>query len=84
MMAGVLGMAVSLASLASVVASLMLSAGEFGRFGIQESLYLRISLLLLVFGALDAALDRVAERRVGHPAGPGRRAEPPWTSTQSG
>ncbi|MFC4145026.1 hypothetical protein ACFO0M_02045 [Micromonospora mangrovi] len=71
----VVGVVGGLTSVASVLASLMLSAGEYTRFGIQESLYLRISLLVLLVAALDAALTRRAERTVG-PAGPGEEPDP--------
>ncbi|MFI5834042.1 hypothetical protein ACIA5A_10240 [Micromonospora sp. NPDC051300] len=56
-----------LVSLASVLASLMLSAGEYTRFGIQEAIYLRISLVVLAAAALDAGLTRRWER-VGVPS----------------
>ncbi|XTZ16637.1 hypothetical protein ACQSSU_04390 [Micromonospora echinospora] len=49
-------------SLVSVLASLMFSAGEYSRFGIQEAIYLRIALVLLVVAVVDAALDRRAEK----------------------
>ncbi|MEU4636038.1 hypothetical protein AB0F90_16670 [Micromonospora chalcea] len=63
-LAGVLGVVVSLVS---VLASLMLSAGEYSRFGIQEAIYLRISLVVLAVAALDAALTR-PWRRAGRAA----------------
>ncbi|MFI7577263.1 hypothetical protein [Micromonospora sp. NPDC049497] len=61
-------------SLVSTLAGLMLSAGEFARFGIQESLYLRIGLLVLLLAALDAALDR--RGRAGQGDAPGPRPSP--------
>lgn len=71
----VVGVVGGLTSVASVLASLMLSAGEYTRFGIQESLCLRVSLLVLLVAALDAALTRRAERPAG-PAAPGGEPDP--------
>ncbi|OZV80975.1 hypothetical protein CA850_12510 [Micromonospora echinospora] len=59
----VAGLAAALASVASVLVSLMFSAGEYSRFGIQEAIYLRVALILLVVVALDTASTRWAARR---------------------
>jgi hypothetical protein len=51
------------ASVLSVLASLMLTAGEYARFGVQESVLLRVGIVLLIVAALDAALTRGSEAR---------------------
>jgi hypothetical protein len=45
---------------ASIIAGLMYVAGAFGRYGIQEAVALRLSIVLVAAAALDAALRRRA------------------------
>jgi hypothetical protein len=41
-------------SLASIVTTLMYAAGEYSRFGIQEAVFLRIGLIIVIAGVIDA------------------------------
>ncbi|ATO13974.1 hypothetical protein CO540_09130 [Micromonospora sp. WMMA2032] len=75
-----IGVVGGLVSVASVLASLMLSAGEYTRFGIQEAIYLRISLVVLAVAALDAGLTRRRERAGASARGESGEAAPrPYT-----
>jgi hypothetical protein len=49
------------AAVAGVLAGLMYSAGEYGRFGIQEAVLLRLAVLVLAVAAVDTALLRGAD-----------------------
>ena len=63
-----LGVGLVAVSLASVLAALALSAGEYGRFGIQESVLLRVGLILMLGAAVDALVQRYGSRRRSTPA----------------
>jgi hypothetical protein len=64
-------------SLASVLAGLLFSVGEYSRFGIQEAVGVRLGVVLLVAAVLDSVVERVRERRavVGYGAGSDRDLE---------
>ncbi|NES27667.1 hypothetical protein GCE86_11170 [Micromonospora terminaliae] len=70
------------ASAAGAVAGMLYSAGEYGRFGIQEAVFLRIGLILLAAAAIEAVAavvtDRLAARR--RPAPPGDDPTGPGTA----
>jgi len=70
--------AVGVAGLAAgvLVAELMYTAGEYGRFGIQEAVLLRLAVLLLAAVAVDALTERLAGDRT-RPAGPSAVPAPP-------
>lgn len=55
------GAALVLVSLANTVATFLFTAGEWGRFGIQEAVSLRIGLLLLVLATIDGLVIRRTE-----------------------
>lgn len=59
----------AVASLVSVIAQLMYAVGVFGRYGIQEAIGLRLSVLVLLAAALDAGLGHRARVPPGE-AGP--------------
>jgi hypothetical protein len=63
--------AAALTSMASVLAGMMYVVGVFGRYSIQEAIALRLSILILVVVALDAALRRRQERAAARSAGTG-------------
>jgi hypothetical protein len=67
------GFALVAVSLASTLAGLMYTAGEYARFGIQEAIGLRIGLIFLVIATIDALIMRRAEAGDSRPGGISRR-----------
>lgn len=61
-------------SLASTVAGLMYTAGEYARFGIQEAIGLRIGAVTLIVTTIDALLTRHTEAIEGGAVRPARSA----------
>jgi hypothetical protein len=53
---------VALTSAASIVAGIMYAVGVFERYGVQEAIALRLSILMLLAAALDAVLMRRSRR----------------------
>jgi hypothetical protein len=57
------GVGLAAASLVSLLAGIEFGAGEYNRFGVQETIGLRLAILLLVVAAADVAVQRWRERR---------------------
>jgi hypothetical protein len=70
------GFALVAVSLASTVAGLMYTAGEYARFGIQEAIGLRIGLVILVAATVDALIARRAEAYAATGTPPDRPGSP--------
>ncbi|HET8680885.1 MAG TPA: hypothetical protein VFM54_03270 [Micromonosporaceae bacterium] len=67
---------VAVVAAGGLFAELMYTAGEYGRFGIQEAVLLRLAALLLAAVAVDALTERLARDRM-RPAGATTVATPP-------
>lgn len=64
---GYTALTVAVVSFASVLAGLMLSAGEYSRFGIQEAVLTRVSVLILALAVIDSIVEARAGRRAEEP-----------------
>ena len=54
------------ASLVSTGAGVLFGTGEFWRFGIQEAIAIRISIIFMLVAALDSALERRGQHRAAN------------------